>query len=336
MLDKIKRIAAVFLCGLILLAMPACVKKNGGATITDTAFYLDTVVTITLYGKSDQTLIKDAFKEIARLENLFSRTKRDSDIYKINKNAGVNYVEVSDETIELLNLSLKYHDISENAFDITVGPLILLWDIENGGYLPTQSELDEARSHIGCGKISIEGNRVMLQDNKMILDLGAIAKGYIADKVKTLLMSKGVESAVIDLGGNVLTIGSKPDGTEFNIGVQHPLKQSSEILGICSISDLSLVSSGNYERYFIKNGVRYHHILDPDTGAPSEKGIAGVTVLSEASVDGDALSTSIFVLGLQKGMELINSTDGVECLMVTTEGEVFFSDNMEQYFRYYE
>ena len=164
----------------------------------------------------------------------------------------------------------------------------------------------------------------------MKADLGGIAKGYIADRVKEHLLGLGVEHAVIDLGGNVILIGGKPDGSPFTIGVKDPLGENGELLETVESIDESLVSSGIYERWFEHEGRRYHHILDPFTGAPSESDLAGVTVISASSADGDALSTACLLLGSEAGMELAESMDGVEALFVTRDGQVHMTSGMEK------
>lgn len=164
----------------------------------------------------------------------------------------------------------------------------------------------------------------------MGLDLGAIAKGYIADKIKEFLMEKGVKSAIINLGGNVLCIGGKPDKAPFNIGIQKPFADRKETIAVMELSDKSIVSSGIYERFFERDGNFYHHILNPKTGYPYDNSLVAVTIISDKSVDGDGLSTSCFALGLEEGMKLINSIENVHAVFITDDYKPHFSDGFEE------
>ena len=179
--------------------------------------------------------------------------------------------------------------------------------------------IKEALSHVNYKNIVIDGNRIFLSDPKAAIDLGGIAKGYMADRLKEYLIKEGIESALINLGGNILAIGSKPDGTPFNLGIQKPFEKHGVTITSVKTVDSSVVSSGVYERYFKTDDALYHHILNSKTGFPYNNGLLGVTILSEKSVDGDALSTSCFALGLEDGMKLIQSLDGVDAIFVTDD-----------------
>ena len=185
----------------------------------------------------------------------------------------------------------------------------------------------EAVSHIDYHCIEVNGTTVTLTDPEAQIDLGGIAKGYIADRIKEYLESEGVEHALINLGGNMLALGGRYDGSPFRIGLQEPFADTGSVLDVLDVTDQSVVSSGNYERYFEKDGVIYHHILDPDTGYPIQNNLDQVTIISDASVDGDALSTTCYALGLEKGMELIQSLDDVEAVFVTHDGEIHTTDD---------
>ncbi len=263
-----------------------------------------------------------------KYENKFSRTISDSEISKINKSGGVP-VEVSDETIELIQKGLDYGNLSNGAFDITIAPLSSLWDFKNNtGEIPADSLIQEAKSHVNYKNVVIDGNTVQLLDSKASLDLGGIAKGYIADRLKEFLRENNIEHAMINLGGNVLTIGGKPDDTPFHIGIQKPFAEQNETITSIPVTDRSVVSSGVYERYFKKDGKIYHHLLDSATGYPKENNLLSVTILSDSSADGDALSTTCFTLGLEKGMELINRLDNVDAIFVTDDYQLHYSEKI--------
>lgn len=293
--------------------------------VSETGFYLDTVVQITLYDTDGRDIcaeyIRECFTLIDNYEHLFSTTMEGSDIWKIN-HAGGKPVNVSDDTISLIQTALYYSELSGGLVDLTILPLSELWDFGSEGspHIPSDTDIKDAVSHIDYHTVRIDGNTVTLSDPGAAIDLGFIAKGYIADRLKEYLVNHGVESACISLGGNVITIGSKPDGTPYHIGIQKPFAAESEIITAIDVTDSSIVSSGVYERYFYENDVLYHHLLDTATGYPSDNHIAGVTILAPSSVDADALSTTCFFLGLDAGMELIDSIENTEVLFITKDG----------------
>ncbi|HIR75397.1 MAG TPA: FAD:protein FMN transferase [Candidatus Choladousia intestinipullorum] len=301
-------------------------SDHSSGSVSRTGFFFDTVVSLTVNGTDDDSVLDECFTLMENYEAMLSRTRENSDVWKINHSSG-KPVTVSDETASLLSLAMKYSELSDGAFDITIAPYVELWDFkENPGTVPSEADLAEAGSHVGISSLRLDGNTVTLDDPEAAVDLGAIAKGYIADRVKEFLTSQGVESALINLGGNVLTIGNRSSSSPWNIGIRDPLGDSDDIITSIRISGKSVVTSGTYERYFEKDGVRYHHILDPKTGLPVQNGLESVTILSNSSAEGDALSTSCFVLGLEKGMELVESLDGTEALFITDEQELCCSD----------
>ena len=307
----------------LLLCSPLGGCKRTPDPITKTSFKLNTVVTVTIYDSSDLTLLDDALALCDEYENLFSRTRETSEIYQINQ--GLTD-QLSPETEELLETALSYSRLSGGLFDPSIGPVSSLWDFhaENPS-VPEDASLQAALPLINAEKIRISNHKVAM-DEGMILDLGAISKGYIADRIKEFLLDQGVKSAVIDLGGNVLCIGSRPDGSPFQIGIRQPFEDTSSAATVLSITDQSVVTSGIYERCFTEDGVLYHHLLDPHTGYPCENELASVTIISDDSIDGDALSTCCFLMGTQKGMELIDSLPDVRAIFITREGELLYSE----------
>ncbi|MCL1808265.1 MAG: FAD:protein FMN transferase [Clostridiales bacterium] len=319
------RRTALLCIALAFLAMGCTEAENGDKDVSASSLQLDTVVTITLYGTSDETIIEAAFGEIDRLEKILSRKQPGSDLARLAESSGKDLIEVSPDTIFLLEESEKYSRETRGLFDVTIGPLVSLWDITGDGYYPTDEERRSAYALVNHDKVLTSGNRAMLKTMGMEADFGAIAKGYIADKVKAFLIEKGVESGVINLGGNVLLIGGKPGDGLFRIGVENPDEESDKIMGMIEIADKSLVSSGPYERNFTYEGKKYHHILNPKTGFPVDNELLQVTVISDESITGDALSTCAFLLGLEQGMELIDNTPGVSAIFVTKDKQVYLS-----------
>lgn len=310
----------------LLFGICGCAPKN--AVYSNNNIFFDTIVTLTVYDPDHVDYMQDCFDLAAKYENMFSRTVPDSDISKINNSPG-QFVEVSDETIELLEYGIQYCELSNGAFDITVGALSDTWDFKNNtGMIPSQTAIDTALSTVNYKNIIIDGNKVCLNAEGAMIDLGGIAKGYIADKMKEYLEEQGVTSALINLGGNVLLVGSKVDGTPFSIGIQKPFDETGTAIAKVDIDDCTLVSSGVYERYFEVDNTLYHHILDTETGYPIENGLYGVTIICEDSVDGDALSTTVFSLGLEEGMALIEGLEDTEAIFVTDEMEIVTSSGI--------
>ncbi len=300
---------------LILLLLPCgCKKVETLSSAVD--FACDTVVTIRAY--ADQQTVDDAMRLIRDYERVLSRTVEGSDIWKLN-HAGGEPVEVNPETAELLRLALEVSAQSGGAFCATIAPLSALWDFKaDPPTLPDADALKTAAALVDDGNVSIDGNIVMLQ-NGATLDLGGVAKGYIADRAADWLRAQGVRYACINMGGNVVVFGGKPDGSPWTIGVRDPngtAEQSAEVL---KLSDGAVVTSGNYERFFELDGVRYHHILDPDTGMPVQNGVASVTILSDDSALADALSTACFVLGPERSRALL-SHYAVRAIFLCSDG----------------
>ena len=290
--------------------------------ISKTGIHFDTVIQIDIYDSNDTELLDQCFEQCQVFEQTISRTIETSEIYKIN-HANGKPIEVSEMTLELIQKGIEYGDLTNGKFDITIAPLIELWDFKNNtGNIPDKIAIQEALSHVNYKNIVIDGNKVSLTDPNAAIDLGGIAKGYMADYLKDYLISKDVENALINLGGNILTIGSKPDGTPFNLGIQKPFDKQGNAITSVKATDCSVVSSGVYERYFEVDDTLYHHILNTETGYPCDNKLLGVTILSKESADGDALSTSCFSLGLEEGKKLIESLNGIDAIFITENYEL--------------
>lgn len=326
-------IGILFVAVLIVFMIAYGRKQGQEDPITATAFKLNTVVKVTIYDSQDETILQEAIALCDKYEKIFSRTRPDSEIYQLNEGTlpqEDGYYILSEECAELIEKGLYYSELSGGAFDITIEPLSSLWDFTSGEkQIPDPHILAEAQKRVGYEKVELKGNKIRFKEEGMGLELGAIAKGYIADKIKEFLISKGIESALIDLGGNVLCVGERPDGEAFRVGIQKPFADRNETVAAAGIRGRSVVSSGIYERYFEKDGKLYHHILNPKNGYPYENGLIAVTILSDQSVDGDGLSTVCFALGLEKGMELINRLPDTQAIFITEDGELHYSDHFE-------
>ncbi len=297
-------------------------------------FYFDTVVEISIYcciNKGNDILNK-SFDLCKYYEKLLSKTKECSDIYNVN-NSGIDGVYVNDETLNIIKRSLYYSELSHGNFDITVQSLLMLWNFKDEKkIIPEEKDLYECLKLVNYKEILVDGNHVKLKRKGMSIDLGGIAKGYIANKIKEFLVSEGVSSGIINLGGNVLCIGKKDNGENFKIGIQKPFSDRGEILGVLEICDKSVVSSGIYERFFEKEDKIYHHIINPKNGQPFESDLLQVTIISEDSMDGDALSTIALSLGEEEGIKLINSIENIEGIFVNKNGDIKFTENFQDVF----
>ena len=310
-----------------LLICGGCTAEKTLPKLSEVGFFLDTVITLTAYTESSQVL-KDALQECGRYEKLLSRTVEGSDVWRINHAEGAP-VEVSDDTISILQCGIKISELSGGAFDVTIAPVSTLWDFTSGAaVLPDAEEIARAAEKVDYRKISIQGNTVSMPAGMMI-DLGGIAKGYIADRIKDYLEKHGVKHAILSFGGNVIGIGTKPDGSEWKVGIQDIDKATGEYMLVSRNTGGSAVTSGIYERGFDLEGVRYHHLLSAETGWPVQNELASVTIFSESSMEGDALSTTAFVLGREDGLKLIESLDGIEAVFIAKDRTVTYSSGAE-------
>ena len=302
--------------------------------ISVSGFKLNTYVEIKGYDRNCTTeLLQNALAICDKYEQMFSRTLETSTLSQLNRH---EITTVPSELGELIQYCITYGALSDGGFDISIGSLSSLWDFTSASpKVPPADYIDIAVKKINYRDIFLEKNsdgtyNVTIPEN-MILDVGAIAKGYIADKIKEYLLENNVKSALINLGGNVLCVGSKPDNSPYNVRVRKPFGESSEYLCRLAASDISIVTSGIYERCFTYDGRFYHHILNPRTGYPYDNDLTQVTIISKDSVTGDCLSTVCFTLGLKKGLSLIEATDGVEAIFVTSDNEMHYSSGAKKY-----
>lgn len=300
----------------------------GDKTRTITGFGLNTVVSVTVFD-GDETALSDALVLLGELERKLSRTVADSEIARANRAEGAP-TEISADTAELLRQALSFADLSGGKFDITVCPASSLWDFGAAEpEIPAADALAEAVSRIGYEKVSLSGNTLILSGGAEI-DLGGIAKGYIADRIAAQLKSAGKVRGIVNLGGNVVVFGGKADGSPFTVGIQKPFAASGETALTLCLSDGAVATSGTYERCFTRNGILYHHILDPETGMPANTGLASVTVIASSSAEADALSTVCFLLGEAEGMALIEKRPDTEAVFILDDGSLRLSPGLSQ------
>lgn len=347
-------LCTVLVCPILLFTgcgniTDADTSTTGNEPISISSIKLNTAVQITIYDSQDKALLDDCLALCDKYELIFSRTNEKSELYKLNHRKDTSDKDtntdrqttpypvsgtadtwhISEDLAALLSEGLDITRESDGAFDIAIAPLTSLWDFTaEDPKAPDDADIHKVLPLCSSDGVTIDGQDITLSSDDIQFDVGAIAKGYIADRLKDFLVKKGVNSAIINLGGNVLCIGSKPDGTPFKVGIQKPFADRNETEAVMDITGKSVVSSGIYERCFKQGGKLYHHILNPQTGYPYENGLISVTIISDQSVDGDALSTTCFALGLEDGLKFAEKK-GVQAVFITEDYELHYTDGFQ-------
>jgi FAD:protein FMN transferase len=319
---------------LLSLLLPSC-ALFAPKEVSRSEFVLDTLCSVRLVGGGDEALLDKAFARLKEIEDELSVDKPGSRIDAVNEAAGKAPVESGADAMAILKRDLELSSWSDGAFDPSVGPLVKLWGIgTDHARLPGPGEIRAAKALVGWKDIVLDEAKgtVFLRRKGMALDLGSTTKGFAADEIAALVRQAKVKSAVIDLGGNVYVVGSRPDGKRWRIGLQNPFSEErGAYLGVASLSDQTMVTSGVYERYFIKDGVRYHHILDTRTGRPVDNGLMSVTIVAPKSFDADGFTTTVFALGRERGMALA-AEKGVDVIIVDKDRRVYMSLGVSSFF----
>lgn len=335
-----KRLAKITFSSLLLILslglITSCSKnKDSQEPLSKSEILMGTTVTVTLYDSNDSKILDKVFNKVKDLESTLSINENGTLIDEINENAGIKSVKVDDDTYNLIEKGLEYSNLSNGLFDISVGPIVKLWSIGlPEARVPSSEEIQAKLPLVNYKDVVLNNSdkTVYLKNKGMMLDLGGIAKGYTADVISNILTDEGVKSAIINLGGNIFTHGKKVNGSDWKIGIQDPFSERGGVVGTLTTSNKSVVTSGIYERYIEKDGVRYHHILNPSTGYPYDNEIAGITIVSDKSIDGDALSTSVFAMGVEEGMKFVNSQSGIDAIFVTKDNKVYLTNEIKNIF----
>ncbi len=334
-----KRIMSVILGALTLMIVAGCIlqdrKEESETACVRQLFAMDTVMSFTAYGPGAEEAVEAAMEEIERLDALLSTGNESSEISQLN--AAGSFV-VSEDTQTLLKEAKEIGSLTGGLFDVTIYPLMKLWGFPTGEYrVPEKEEISNLLSFVDSSQIELNGNQVTLGEGQEI-DLGGIAKGYASDRVMEIYREYGITSGMVSLGGNIETLGRKPDGTAWKIGIQNPDLSSeaanSDILLALDVENQAVITSGGYERYFEENGETYIHILDPRTGYPADAGLLSVTVVSENGMLADALSTSLFIMGLSDASaywKTYGAEEGksFELILVDTAGTIYATEGLE-------
>ena len=326
-----KRLIALLTAGVMIALLAGCRKQEASAQI----FAMDTVMGVTAYGGSAEKAVKAAEEEILRLEDMLSRTDPKSQVSRLNGSDGAA-VAVDEEIVSLIREAGTYSRATGGAFDITIAPVVAAWGFTTDTYqVPEQADVDALLAAVGMDHVTLAESQVTLERGTEI-DLGGIAKGYASDKLEAIFEEHQVEHGMVELGGNILLIGSKPDGTAWRLGVQDPAKPTeAAYAAIVQLEDAFAVTSGSYQRYFEQDRKTYHHIIDPATGRPADSGLTSVTVVTDrGSGSGtmcDALSTALFVMGEEQALEFWRGSDyAFELILVTEDGRVVVTKGLEE------
>ncbi|WP_236907522.1 FAD:protein FMN transferase [Clostridium saccharobutylicum] len=322
---NIQLLILVGLVGVILIIVFVTGKRSKD-TITKTNYVLGTMVNLRAYGANANNAIEKSIERLNNIDDKMSAFKENSEISKINSKAGISMETVSKDTYYVIKKAVKYSKILEGTFDPTIRPLVSLWNIGKGDEkIPGKYQIEERLKLVNYNDVILDDNNssIMLKKIKQALDVGGIAKGFAADEVRDIFYKYKIKSALIDLGGNIFALGSKENGEPWRVGIQNPFEPRGEHIGILNVKNKSVVTSGNYERYFIKDGKRFHHILDPRTGYPSQSKIISATIISDNSIDGDGLSTGVYILGVDKAIDIIERMNGIEAIFITEDKKIY-------------
>jgi thiamine biosynthesis lipoprotein len=289
-----------------------------------TDFALGTVCTITIFEKEQTGVCDEIFSRIREIEKLMSVNISSSDVSRINSAAGIEPVQVHEDTFKVIERAIYFAELSGGAFDPTVGPLVSLWGIGVKPRVPDNEEINEALPLIDWRNIELDARlkSVYLTQHGMALDLGGIAKGYAADEAVKIIKSHEISSAKIDLGGNIVMVGTRRDKKHWKVGIQNPNGRHGSIIGFLQVPEKTIVTSGVYERNFEKDGVLYHHLLSVTDGYPVKNGLVSVTIIADVSMDADALSTAVFVSGYEKGISILNNYGNAQAVFVFEDKSV--------------
>ena len=326
------RLSGVLLFLLCIAMLTACQNSDENKKVSKDIFAMDTYMTVTAYGKNAENGVNKAVDEINRLETVLSAEKQESDIYKLNKTGSGT---LSTDTKNIVSKALEINKTTNGAFDISIYPLMVKWGFTTQKYnVPSKNEISKLLKDVDSSKIIFDekSGNIKLKEN-MKIGLGGIAKGYTSNRVMQIFKECGVKSGLVSLGGNVQALGTKTDGTAWQIAIENPDK-SSDYIGVVSVKDKAVITSGGYERYFEKNGKTYHHILDPETGYPAESGVKSVTIVSDDGTLADALSTSLFVMGKEKALDYWREhKNEFDTVLVEDNGDITITGGLEKIFK---
>ena len=299
-----------------------------------TFYALGTINAITAYGSGSEEAVNAAYERIIEIDDRMSAFKENSDVMKINNGAGIEAQEINSDTFEVLKCALKFSKASKGAFDITIRPITSLWGFGmKQNFIPDKDEIKKSLKLVSYQDLILDDKKTTayLKNKGQAIDLGGIAKGYAADEVRRILMQYKVKDALINLGGNIEAVGCSPSGKPWRIGIQNPLSSRGEYVGIVKASDKTVVTSGCNEQFFVIDGVRYHHIIDPRTGYPVRNELLSVTVVCDCSIYADAVTTALFVQGFSESISLLKSINA-EAVFIMKNKDIYVTEGLKDNF----
>lgn len=331
-----KKLTAILLF-LSFSVFPIACGNTPSKPLKSSDFALGTIIEQQVYGAEAQKACDEVWSKIKELDALWTINSPGGDINKLNSSAGQGYVELNPETINILKKAREISDLSGGAaFDITVAPLVKTWGIgTDNPKVPAENVVRELSSLVDYKDVLIDEKTcsASLRRKGQMVDLGGIAKGYIGDLAVSIYKKHGIKSACANLGGNVVVVGGKPDGSPWKVGIQNPRGHNGELVGTVEVVDKAVVTSGDYQRYFFKDGRRYCHIFDPRTGYPIDSGLMSVTIIASSSADADGLA-KVIVLGLDRGMELVKAYGKAEAIFITSDKKIYATPGLRDKFRF--
>lgn len=339
MFTRIKTMKVLLMVPVLSLGLLGCQEEDPRGLADQpydrTEFLLGTVANIKVYNEGQEEALDKAFERVHELDELFAMQNPESEISEVNRQAGIEPVEVSEEVFHVMERALYYAEESGGSFDPTIGAVTSLWRIgQDDAAVPEANELAEAVALVDYQKVELNEaeQTIYLQEEGMVLDLGAIGKGYITDEAARVLVEEGVNTAIVDLGGDIVVVGNSTRGEDqpWNVGIQNPYGERGEILGIVPVSDRAIVTSGIYERLVRDGDDEYHHLMDPETGFPIDNNISGISIIADNAMDADALVNIAFSLGVEDGLNYINGLEDVEVIYITNEMEIYASEGINE------
>lgn len=330
-MKKIYSLSLIFI--LVSFFMTGCTKQEKIAAkslqpeASQQIFAMDTFMDLKIYGNNCEKALAQSITEIKRLEALFSPILQNSDVVTINENAGKSPVSVSEDTINIINHSIQLNEQTKGAFDIAIAPIMNIWGFLNGEHrVPAKEEIQALLPLTNSDNIFLDKeNKTVFLKEQMSIDFGAIGKGYTSDRLNEIMKKNGIESAILSLGGNISAYGTRTDGKKWRVAIQNP-EDSESIVAIVNVEDKSVITSGAYQRFFEENGIQYHHIIDPQTGSPSQSGLTSVTIISEDGTMADGLSTSLFIMGAEKAVSFWKEYGGFDAVLITEDKKIYVTE----------
>ncbi|MBC7958371.1 MAG: FAD:protein FMN transferase [Vallitaleaceae bacterium] len=334
-----KIIPLIIIIIIMIMNMTACSKTPTIKPYSKEGYALGTIISVTIYSdkKVEDVFFDELFAEMDKIEKKMTINEAvNSEVEQINEAAGKDFVKVSDETYFVIKESVDFTKSMDGKFDLTIGPLVKLWNIGfDNAKLPKDIDIEKAVALLGVDEVTLNemDHSVKLERAGMMIDLGGIAKGYAADRLGELIKNAGYNSALINLSSSILCVGTKPENLPFKVGIRDPFKAAGSYVGVVSVENNTVDTSGTYERFIVEDGIIYHHILDPATGYAANNELLSISIITPKCIDSDALSTGVFIMGLEEGYKYIESLDDVEAIFVTGDKEIYITDGAKALFK---